>query len=210
MTQSDARARVLIGAQELAGLIGERSELVILAVRNPVPGTAVSHAQDPRIPGAVDIDLPSELAGPQSGHSGARPLPAIAALQDNARRWGLRRSSSVVVYDHDRCLQAGRAWWVLKWAGITDVRMLDGGFAQWLAAGLPISHHVEKRPPGDVVLSAGHLPVLDADQAARLARAMRSCSTRASAQTTSAAASRRGNRRAAIFPARSARRPRII
>lgn len=143
---------------------------MILAVRNPTPGSGARFDRDARIPGAIDIDLPSELAGKQSGHSGARPLPAIADLQRDARRWGLRRSSRVVVYDHDRCLQAGRAWWVLRWAGIADVRMLDGGFAMWQAAGLPVSHEPGRREPGDVTLSAGHLAVLDADQAARLAR----------------------------------------
>jgi len=183
--QSDPRAGVLIAAKELAGLVQDDSDLVILAVRNPLPGSGARFDRDARIPGAIDIDLPSELAGPQSGHSGARPLPAIADLQRHARRWGIRQSSPVVVYDHDRCLQAGRAWWVLRWAGIADVRMLDGGFAMWQAAGLPVSHEpgrreaggreaggreAGRREPGDVTLSAGHLAVLDADQAARLAR----------------------------------------
>ena len=166
----DQRARILISAEELARLSRERSDLVILAVRNPTPGSGVTFERDARIPGAVDIDLPSELAGPQAGHSGARPLPAIAALQASARRWGIGRSSAVVVYDHDRCLQAGRAWWVLRWAGIADVRMLDGGFATWAAAGLPTTTRAETRAPGDVTLSPGHLPLLDADQAAKLAR----------------------------------------
>ncbi len=170
MIQSDPRASILIGAPELGRLIDARSDLVILAVRNPTPGSGVSFDREARIPGAIDIDLPRELAGPQSGHSGARPLPAIPDLERHARRWGIRQASPVVVYDHDRCLQAARAWWVLKWAGIADVRMLDGGFAMWLAAGLPISHQAGRRAAGDVTLSAGHLAVLDADQAAALAR----------------------------------------
>jgi thiosulfate/3-mercaptopyruvate sulfurtransferase len=76
----------------------------------------------------------------------------------------------VVVYDHDRGLVAGRAWWVLRWAGVADVRLLDGGFAAWREAGLPVTRQAPRPDRGDVALSAGHLPVLDADAAAAMAR----------------------------------------
>jgi thiosulfate/3-mercaptopyruvate sulfurtransferase len=157
------RERVLVTAAALARLDG----VAVLAIRNP----RGDEGPIPRIPGAVDVDLPGELASPGGGTRGSRPLPEIATLQRHARGWGLRQGQAVVVYDDDRGLVAGRAWWVLRWAGIADVRMLDGGFAAWLAAGLPVAHQAPAPPPGDVVLSAGHLPVLDADGAAALARA---------------------------------------
>jgi thiosulfate/3-mercaptopyruvate sulfurtransferase len=59
---------------------------------------------------------------------------------------------------------------VLRWAGIADVRLLDGGFAAWAAAGLPVGFRAPMPEAGDVTLSPGHLPVLDADAAAALAR----------------------------------------
>jgi thiosulfate/3-mercaptopyruvate sulfurtransferase len=153
---------VLISASALAAM---DPPPVILVVRaGPVaPGT-------PRIPGAVDVDLATELAGPQSGTSGSRPLPAIADLQARARAWGLRQDSRVVLYDHDRCLQAGRGWWVLTWAGMADVRLLDGGFAAWVAAGGAVTTEAPVPAPGDVTLTAGHLAVLDADAAAAMAQ----------------------------------------
>ncbi|WP_426954433.1 sulfurtransferase [Muricoccus radiodurans] len=166
----DPRARVLITASALADRLHAAEDLVILAVRNVGRRDLSAFAGDERIPGAVDIDMPTEMAGPGGGTNGSRPLPAIAELQRDARRWGIRRSSPVVVYDHDRGLQAGRAWWVLRWAGIADVRLLDGGFAAWKAAGLSSVRTAPAPAEGDVVLSGGHLPVLDADAAAVQAR----------------------------------------
>jgi thiosulfate/3-mercaptopyruvate sulfurtransferase len=156
------RARVLVTTEALARL----DAVAILAIRNPRGDEAAT----PRIPGAVDVDLPGELAAPGGGTRGSRPLPEIAELQRHARGWGLRQRQPAVVYDHDRGLVAGRAWWVLRWAGIADVRLLDGGFAAWVAAGLPVVHRAAAPAPGDVVLSPGHMPVLDADGAASLAR----------------------------------------
>jgi thiosulfate/3-mercaptopyruvate sulfurtransferase len=159
----DPRARVLITPEALSRLRGA----AILAVRNP----RGDESRTPRIPGAIDVDLPGELASPGGGTRGSRPLPEIAALQAHARGWGLRQGQTVIVYDHDRGLQAARGWWVLRWAGIADVRLLDGGFTAWKAAGLAVVAEAPAAPaPGDVILSPGHLPVLDADGAAALAR----------------------------------------
>ncbi|PWS34872.1 sulfurtransferase [Falsiroseomonas bella] len=156
------RERVFVTPERAARMQGA----AILAIRNPRGDERTT----PRIPGAVDVDLPSELAAPGGGTRGSRPLPEIAELQRHARGWGLRQGQSVIVYDHDRGLVAGRAWWVLRWAGIADVRMLDGGFPAWVAAGLPVVHRAPAPQPGDVVLSAGHLPVLDEDGSLAMAR----------------------------------------
>jgi thiosulfate/3-mercaptopyruvate sulfurtransferase len=162
----DHRADVLVSASTLADMLAQDAALSVLAVRNS-PG---EWASAPRIPGAVDVDLPTELASVGGGTRGSRPLPDIEQLTRNARRWGLRRGVPVVVYDHDRGLVAARGWWVLRWAGIADVRLLDGGFAAWQLAGLAVSTTPGRPAPGDVSLTAGNLPVLDADAAAALAR----------------------------------------
>ncbi|WP_270934398.1 sulfurtransferase [Falsiroseomonas oryzae] len=156
------RARVLATPAELAA----RPGVAVLAIRNPRGDDSAT----PRISGAVDVDLPTELAAPGGGTRGSRPLPEVEALQRAARGWGLRQGQAVVVYDHDRGLVAARAWWVLRWAGIADVRLLDGGFAAWVAAGLPVVHRATAPQPGDVTLVPGRMGVLDADDAAALAR----------------------------------------
>jgi thiosulfate/3-mercaptopyruvate sulfurtransferase len=123
------------------------------------------------IPGAVFADLDTELAAPPTPAAGRHPLPDVAALQEAARRWGISAGRPVVVHDDNGNTAAARAWWLLRWAGVEDVRILDGALAAWQSAGLPLEagdpEHVE---PGDVTLTPGRLPVLDADEAAGLAR----------------------------------------
>ncbi|MBW1279552.1 rhodanese-like domain-containing protein, partial [Escherichia coli] len=77
----------------------------------------------------------------------------------------------VVVCDATAGLAAARAWWLLRWAGVAEVAVLDGGVPAWEGAGHPLETDEPAPPaPGDVVLTPGHLPVLDADGAAALAR----------------------------------------
>jgi thiosulfate/3-mercaptopyruvate sulfurtransferase len=129
-----------------------------------------AHYLEGHIPGAVYVDLERELADPPSPAAGRHPLPSLHALQASARRWGIRAGSEVVVYDDVGNLSAARAWWLLRWAGLAEVRMLDGGLAAWRAAGGGIETGASEPEPGDVVLSAGGMPVLDIDAAADLAR----------------------------------------
>lgn len=120
------------------------------------------------IPGAVFVDLETELAAPPSPARGRHPLPELALLQKCARSWGVCDGDPVVVYDATGGMAAARAWWLLRWGGIADVRILDGGLPAWAASDGPIATGTEPDPrPGDVALSPGHLPVIDADAAAR-------------------------------------------
>ncbi|HVT68819.1 MAG TPA: rhodanese-like domain-containing protein, partial [Trebonia sp.] len=85
------------------------------------------------------------------------------------RAWGIGDGDPVVVYDNVFGTKAGRAWFVLRWAGIASVRLLDGGYRAWTDGGFPVSTQEPAPAAGDVTLSPGHLKVLDADGAAALA-----------------------------------------
>ncbi|MEB8338425.1 sulfurtransferase [Streptomyces endophyticus] len=128
------------------------------------------HYAEGHIPGAVYVDLDTELASAPTQRGGRHPLPPIAELQENARRWGLRQGQPVVVHDDAGNTAAARAWWLLRYAGIDRVTLLDGALGAWRSAGLPLeSGRPVAPPPGDVVLREGALPVTDADGAAELA-----------------------------------------
>jgi thiosulfate/3-mercaptopyruvate sulfurtransferase len=126
----------------------------------------------PKIPGALSANLATDFAGKPTALSGRRPLPDINELQAKARSWGIRGDSVVVVYDNAGGAQASRAWWTLRWAGLDNVRILDGGHAAWAAARRPSSNHVaaQAAQAGDVVLTPGHMPTIEADEAAALAK----------------------------------------
>lgn len=165
------REALLVDAPVLAEALSSPSPPVVLDVRWALgrPDGRAAHRAE-RVPGSVYVDLERELAGSGAPTDGRHPLPAVADLQAAARRWGVRRGGAVVVVDDVGGLSAARAWWLLRWGGLDDVRLLDGGLAAWRAAGLPTASGDPEEPvPGDVVLAAGHLPAVDADGAADLA-----------------------------------------
>ncbi len=162
-----ATATVLVDAAGLQAELDGSQPPTLLDVRWALGDPdGEKHHLDAHLPGAVYVDLDTELAAPGTVADGRHPLPAIEDLQAAARRWGVRNGWPVVVYDDNAGQSAARAWWLLRWAGLTDVRILDGGLRAWTAAGGAVESGASTPEPGEVVLTAGHLPVLDADEAA--------------------------------------------
>jgi thiosulfate/3-mercaptopyruvate sulfurtransferase len=50
---------------------------------------------------------------------------------------GITPASRVVVYDDSHSKDAARVWWILRYWGLTDARLLNGGWTGWATAGLP-------------------------------------------------------------------------
>jgi thiosulfate/3-mercaptopyruvate sulfurtransferase len=124
------------------------------------------HYLSGHLPGAVFVDLSTELAAPAVPERGRHPLPEAADFQAAARRWGINNGDVVVAYDDSGSMAAARAWWMLRNAGLPDVYLLDGGLAAWRAAGLSVEAGHVQVEPGDVTLTDGNMPVLDAAAAA--------------------------------------------
>ncbi len=160
----------LISASQLAA---EIEDVVVIDVRwtlsvgTPSPGREDYLAG--HVPGAFFVDLDTELAAPP-GDGGRHPLPDPEVVEAALRRCGVESDSRVVVYDGRESYAAARAWWVLRWVGVSDVRVLDGGYAAWLAAGLPVGTEEPDDADGDVAAVAGWLPTTDAAGIADLAR----------------------------------------
>jgi thiosulfate/3-mercaptopyruvate sulfurtransferase len=123
------------------------------------------------IPGAVFVDLDRDLAAPPAD-GGRHPMPAAADFEKAMRLAGVSNDRPVVVYDDADSTAAARAWWLLRYFGHGSVRVLDGGFRAWTAAGHPGGPSGPYHGAvGDFTARPGHLGLLDADAAAALARA---------------------------------------
>lgn len=116
------------------------------------------------IPGSLFVDVDQVFSGPvrEDGRGGRHPLPDPGTLQQDLRALGLDEDSRVVVYDQGPSMGAARVWWVLRDAGLVEVRVLDGGLARWQAAGLPITTDVTPEPTaGSITVRPGRLSSVD-------------------------------------------------
>eukprot|EP01133_Synstelium_polycarpum_P023723 gene23723-28437_t len=156
---------VLIDVEELSALIEAGAAPRLLDVRWALgDSNGEQHFRDGHIPGAVFVNLDEELASPPSPGKGRHPLPSLEDLQAAARRWGIDDGDSVVIYDATGNTAAARGWWLLRWAGLSDVRLLDGGLQAWESAGLPLAAGFgESVSPGNVTFTGGNMPTVDID-----------------------------------------------
>lgn len=94
------------------------------------PDSSRLRYQEGHIPGAVFVDLDTDLAG-EPGVDGRHPLPGVEEFASTLGRLGISPDTDVVVYDDDAGRYASRLWWMLRSIGHERVRVLDGGLHSW-------------------------------------------------------------------------------
>ncbi len=160
----------LISTEALAAALADAVPPVVVDVRWRLGGPPGRQDYEVgHVPGASYLDLDTELSA-EPGPGGRHPLPSADHLQRVLRSVGVREGHPVVAYDGGDGSVAARLWWLLRWAGHTEVAVLDGGYAAWVAEDRPVTTEVPEPVPGDLTVRPGAMPVLDADEAAALAR----------------------------------------
>jgi thiosulfate/3-mercaptopyruvate sulfurtransferase len=101
------------------------------------------------VPGAAFADLITDLSDPDSGLPFTVPSPERFAAAIGAL--GVGEGVRVVVYDQGSTSWATRLWWLLRFFGFDDVRVLDGGLPAWKAAGGELSTEPSSYPPATFV-----------------------------------------------------------
>ncbi|MBM4002583.1 MAG: sulfurtransferase [Planctomycetes bacterium] len=93
------------------------------------------------IPGAIHFNTDDlENGEPRWRLREADELPQVIG------RAGITPDTTVIVYS-GKLIAAARVWWALKYAGVADVRLLDGGFEAWAKAGYPVEKEVRLPEP---------------------------------------------------------------
>ena len=144
---------------------------LFIDVRLGEPDDELRSYRDAHIHGAVHAQIRDVFAATPTAHSGNLPLPAVADLQRQLRAWGVDRQTEIVVYGPSPAL-AARGWWVLRWAGLDRVRLLDGGLKAWAAQGGAVAQGdfvpAPRATGAELVLAPGHLPSIEVEAVERL------------------------------------------
>jgi len=120
------------------------------------------------LPGAHHAHLDRDLAGAKTGRNGRHPLPSRADWAVTLARLGVTPGRAVVLYDAQGGMYAARAWWMLRWVGHRDVRVLDGGLQAWKAAGGALENGASAPAPASAPYPVGQSLVATTDAEALL------------------------------------------
>jgi thiosulfate/3-mercaptopyruvate sulfurtransferase len=144
MTEAYARPEYLIEPAELSARIAKGDVRVFdgtvflePAERGYRARSGLAEYQQAHIPGSAFVDQLVELSDTSSGLGFT--LPEAGELQQALGRIGAASDMDVVVYSSGHPMWATRFWWLLHYAGHNNVAVLNGGFAAWQAAGLPVT-----------------------------------------------------------------------
>jgi thiosulfate/3-mercaptopyruvate sulfurtransferase len=144
MNRNDA----LITADELLRKLGQDNLRIFDATinffnRGKGPTAREQYVQG-HIPGAAFFDH-ALVSDPLADYD--YTIPPEAELAAQIGKLGISAASEVVIYAIGILPAATRAWWILRYAGHNNVRVLNGGLAAWQAAGGPIEQGERRYPP---------------------------------------------------------------
>jgi thiosulfate/3-mercaptopyruvate sulfurtransferase len=144
MKQEYTRETLLTTVAELQRNLGA-ADLCIIDVR-PAEDYAKGH-----IPGATHFDL----FGLSLVDTSEAPLKAFMFMIHHVLELrGVSESKEVVFYEENSGMRAARGVWFLEYYGHPNVKMLDGGFQAWKAAGAPVTS--EATPPKAATFRSSH------------------------------------------------------
>lgn len=89
------------------------------------------------IPNSVKIDIEDDLSDLASEMVHA--FPSEQQFNELARRIGISRDHTIVIYDDQGVYAAPRIWWIFKSFSVENVFILDGGLPKWLQEHKPVS-----------------------------------------------------------------------
>lgn len=159
----------LVSTEWLAGHLHDEN-LVIADMRWVHMDSEAAHQNylTGHIPGAIFVDVDAELSELGDYSRGRHPLPTPEQLVARLAQIGIGKGKRVVCTEGDSFKVSARLWWLLKWIGIDDVLLLDGGFFKWNAEGRAVEtreNFLKPVEPYDIHLRHGMM--IEAPEVAR-------------------------------------------
>ena len=128
-TQFLAAQGDIITAADLGKKLKAKETLTVVSVRKPADFKK-SHMKN-----AINIDL-KKLASETDPKGILKSPEDIAKILGQA---GIDGKGLIVVYDDGKMKYAGRFYWILKYLGVENVKVLHRDLKQWQAARLPVT-----------------------------------------------------------------------
>jgi thiosulfate/3-mercaptopyruvate sulfurtransferase len=137
-----ANPQLVLSPKELVPMLEATSaNRPLLLDLRPPEAFAAGH-----IPTAIHLDL----WGVSLIDTDPAPLKAFLWMIEHVLAvHGVDAATPVVVYDEHSGVRAARAFWFLEHFGHPSVRVLDGGFNAWVAAGLPVTRDAAPPPKSE-------------------------------------------------------------
>jgi thiosulfate/3-mercaptopyruvate sulfurtransferase len=132
------------------------------------PGRGRGEYLAAHIPGALYMDIDTDLSAPKGQGPGRHPLPSPQAFAATAGRAGIGPETYVVAYDSAGGANAARVWWLLRYFGHARAAVLDGGWDAWQAAGGPVEAGETAVEPATFTTRPNKTMVVDAAAVDRL------------------------------------------
>jgi len=117
----------------------DESNLIILdasikkVTSTNVPTTSV------QIKNARFLDLKNEFSDTSAEFPNTMLSPE--KFSEAARKLGINKESTLVVYDSVGIYSSARVWWMFKAMGHQNIAVLDGGLPAWTTVGFPVEDH---------------------------------------------------------------------
>lgn len=124
------------------------------------PEWVFAHANDPKvrvidcatleayrrahIPGAVHLPVHYYIKGDAAGEDHGTFVMDMPDFEKLMGDLGIDNDTLVITYDDNNALVASRLWWVLKFYGHTNAKVLNGGWHRWLTENRPVTFHATK------------------------------------------------------------------
>lgn len=152
-----ANPEYLVEATDLAAALSDPGLKIFDATVHLVPAekgyraeSGLADYEQGHIPGAAFLDQIKAVSDTGTGLGFS--LPAADALEAGLRSVGISEGDRIVVYSTGHMMWATRAWWLLHYAGIDNVAVLNGGFKAWQDAGLAPSTEATTFAEGDITV----------------------------------------------------------
>lgn len=155
---------LLIEAAQLKNDLASDKDILLFDTRFDLvnPKAGYESYLDGHIPSAIYVDVDHDLSSEKNGQNGRHPLPTIEQWLKTCASLGITQNSNIVIYDNQSCIFAARMWWMLKATGHNNVRLLNGGYGSWLAAGFAAEKTENQRPNNAAVSATGITSYKDA------------------------------------------------